>query len=143
MEKSVFDPTTKLVAVNYNGGKPPHLFRNPTDITLSGLKGQLNQINLELNYRDTQMVDGIEYRRLSIDSVGSVRFIWMKLMNEEDVRTMFSIFGQYSIRGPIELDASLVRSVEHIQQSMIQPRNYEEIRKLMDEPHEDINLDDL
>jgi len=64
-------------------------------------------------------------------------------MNDDDVRSLFSIFGQFSTRGPIELDASLVRYVEHIQQSLIRPRNYEEIRALMDAPDEDINLDDL
>ena len=37
----------------------------------------------------------------------------MKLTNHHDVRTMFFVFGQHSTRGPIELDASLVRSTEH------------------------------
>jgi len=87
-------------------------------------------------------VDGVEYRRPSMDSAGSVRFSWMKLMNDNDVRTMFSIFGQFSTRGLIELNISLVRCVEHIQQSLIQPRNYEEIRALMDARDEDINIDD-
>ena len=93
MQNSVFDPNTKLAAIYYNGGKPPHLFRIPTDVTLFGLKSQLNQINLELNYRDTRRVDGVEYQCPSIDSAGSVRFTWMKLMKDNDVRTMFSIFG--------------------------------------------------
>jgi len=38
----------------------------------------------------------------------------MKLTNDDDMRTMFSVFGQHSTRGPIELDASLVRSAEQI-----------------------------
>jgi len=139
---SVFDSNTKLAAVYYNEGKPPHLFRIPIDVTLSGLKSQLNQINLKLNYRDTQRVDRDEYRRLLTDSTGSVRFSRMKLMNDDDVRTMFSIFGQYSTRGLIELDSSMSRFVEHIQQSLIQTKNYKEIRALMDAPYEDINLDD-
>jgi len=67
----------------------------------------------------------------------------MKLMNDDDVRNMFSIFGQYNTRGSIELDASLGISVEHIKQSLIQSRNYKEIRALMDAPDEDINLDDM
>jgi len=49
MENYVFNSNTKLVAVYYNGGKPSYLFRISTDVTLSGLKGQMNQINLELN----------------------------------------------------------------------------------------------
>jgi len=63
-------------------------------------------------------------------------------MNDDDVRTMFSIFGQYNTRRPIELDASLVKSVEQIKKSLIRPMNYEEIRALLDAPHEDINLVD-
>jgi len=113
------------------------------DVSLSRLKSQLNQINLELNYRDTRRVDGVEYRRPSTDSVEGVRFIRMKLMNDDNVRTMFYIFCQFSTRGPIELDALLIRSVEHIQQNLIRPRNFEEIRELMSAPHEDISLDDL
>ncbi|AES70738.1 hypothetical protein MTR_3g061730 [Medicago truncatula] len=62
MENSVFDPNTKI----------------HNDVTLFGLKSQLNQINLKLNYRDTRRVDGVEYRRPSIDSARSVRFTWMK-----------------------------------------------------------------
>jgi len=115
----------------------------PNDVTLSGLKSQLKKINLELNYKDTKRVDGVEYRRLSTNSVGVVRFTQMMLMNDADVRTMFSIFGQFSTRGLIELDASLARFVEHIRQSLIRPRNYEETRALMDALDKDINLDDL
>lgn len=55
---------------------------------------------------------------------------------------MFYIFCEFSTRGPIELDTLLVRFIEHIQQNLIRPRNYEEIRALMDAPHEDISLDD-
>jgi len=67
----------------------------------------------------------------------------MKLTNDDDVRTMFSVFGQHSTRGPIELDASLVRSAEHILKSLIRPRNYEEIRALLEPLDEKISLDDL
>jgi len=49
MENSIIDPNTKLAAVYYNGGKPPHLFKIRTDITLSWLKDQLDQINRQLN----------------------------------------------------------------------------------------------
>jgi hypothetical protein len=142
MENSRFNSNTKLAAVYYNGKKPPHLFKIRTDVILSGLKSQLNEINLELNRRDTQRVDGVEYRRPSTDSSGSLRFIRMKLMNDDYVRTMFSIFCQYSIRGPIELDASLVRSVEEILKSLIRPRNYEEIRAILEALEEEISLDD-
>ena len=67
----------------------------------------------------------------------------MKLTKDDDVRTMFSVFDQHSTRGPIEWDASLVRSAEQILKSLIRPRNYEEIRALLEPPDEEISLDDL
>ena len=113
-----------------------------TGVTLSGWKGQLDQINCQLNYRDTRRVVGVEYQRPLTDSTESVRFSRMKLMNDDDVWTMFSIFGQYSTIGPKDLDALLVRSVEQIHKSLIQPKSYGEIRVLLDAPHEDISLAD-
>jgi len=56
---------------------------------------------------------------------------------------MFSIFGQYSTRRLIELDASLVKSVEQIQKSLIPPRNYVQIRVVLDVLDEDISLVDM
>jgi len=105
MELIGFDPNTKLAAVYYNGGTPPHLFRIHNDVTLSGLKDELDQINCQLNHRDTRRVVGVEYQCPLSDSAGSLRFSRMKLTNDDDVRTMFSVFGQHSTRGPIELDA--------------------------------------
>ena len=143
MEFPGFDPNTKLAAVYYNGGTPPHLFRIRDDVTLSGLKDELDQINRQLNHRDTRRVVGVEYRCPLSDSAGSLRFSRMKLTNDGDVRTMFSVFGQHSTRGPIELDASLVRSVEQILKSLRRPRNYEEIRALLEGPEEEeVSLDD-
>jgi len=56
---------------------------------------------------------------------------------------MFSVFAQHNIRGPIELDASLVRSAEKILKSLHRPRNYEEIRALLEGPEEEeVSLDD-
>jgi len=55
---------------------------------------------------------------------------------------MFSVFDQHSTRGPIELDASLVRSTEQIQKSLIQPKNYKEIRALLEGLEEEVSLGD-
>jgi len=142
MEFLDFDLNTKLAAIYYNRGKLPHLFRIRNDVTLSELKDQLNQINRQLNHRDTRRVVGAEYRCPLSDSAGSPWFNRMKLTNEDDVRTMFSIFGQHNSRWPIELDASLVRSVEQIMKSFICSRTYEEIRTLLEPPDEEISLDD-
>jgi len=106
MESSVFNWNTKPTAVYYNLGKPPHLFRIHTDVTLSGLKDQLNQINLEINYRDMRRVDGVEYRRPSAESSKRMRLSRMKLMNDDDVRTMFAIF---CVKG-VHLNAKIIRN---------------------------------
>ena len=142
MEFSSFDPNTKLAAFYYNGGKPPHLFRNRNDFTLSGLKDELDRINRQLNHRYTKRVVGVEYRCPLSDSAGSLRISRIKLTNDDDVRTMFSVFGQQSTRWPTELDASLVRSAKQIQK-MIRRRNYEEIRALLEGQEEEVSLDDL
>ena len=90
MEFPGFNLNTKLAAVYYNGGKPPHLFRIRNDVTLSGLTDQLDQINRQLNHRDTRRVVDVEYRCPLSDSVGSLRFSRMKLTNDDDVRIMLS-----------------------------------------------------
>jgi len=61
MEFCGFDPNAKLAAVYYKGGTSPHLFRIRNDVTLSGLKGEMDQINRQLNHRDTRRVVGVEY----------------------------------------------------------------------------------
>jgi len=141
MEFSGFDHT-KLATVYYNGGTPPHLFRIHNDVTLSELKDELDQINLQLNHKDTRRVVDVKYRCSLSDSDGSLCFSRMKLTNNDDVRTMFSVFGQHSTRGPIELDALLVRSAEQILKSLHRPRNYEEIRALLEGPEEEVSLND-
>jgi len=67
----------------------------------------------------------------------------MKLTNDDDVRTMFSVFAQHSTRGLIELDVSLVRSAEQILKSLHRPKNYEEITALLEGPEEEVSLDDM
>lgn len=143
MEFPGFDPNTKLAAGYYNGGTPPHLFRIRDDVTLSGLKDEPDQINRQLNHRDTRRVVCVEYRCPLSDLAGSLLFSQMKLTNDGDLRTMFAVFGQHTTRGPIELDASLVKSAEQILKSLHRPRNYEEIRALLEGlEEEEVSLDD-
>jgi hypothetical protein len=56
---------------------------------------------------------------------------------------MFPIFGQHSMKGQTNFDASLVRSVEEIRKIFIQLKTYEEIKASMDIPDEDLSLDNL
>ncbi|MCI53522.1 photosystem I P700 chlorophyll a apoprotein, partial [Trifolium medium] len=65
-----------------------------------------------LNCCNARRVASVEYRRMSVGSDERVRFTNMKLQNDDDVRTMFSIFSQHSMNGLIKLNVTLVRSVQ-------------------------------
>jgi len=64
----------------------------------------------------------------------------MKLWNNDDVRTTFTIFLQHSSRGPIELNDLLDKSFQDIREILIQHMAYEEIKACRDKPHEDLSL---
>lgn len=55
---------------------------------------------------------------LSIDDDGCILFTNMKLQNEDDMRTMLSIFGQDSTKG--QLDATFVISVYVFKLNMLE-----------------------
>jgi hypothetical protein len=61
----------------------------------------------------------------------------MKLENDGDVRTMFSIFYRYITNGLIWLDTMLVRSVEVIMSNMIRLRTFDKISSCMIKPGDD------
>jgi len=92
IDNSVIDLNTKLAVIYYNVGKTPsaqclkwcHIY---------GLKDQHDQIDCKLECRDTRRMYNVKYQFPSIDSAGRVLFSQMKLRNDDDVRTMFSIFG--------------------------------------------------
>ncbi|MCI43720.1 hypothetical protein A2U01_0064958, partial [Trifolium medium] len=104
------------------------------DVTLSDLKHQLNSL---LHFRDQRRVTEIEYHRPSVCSNGIVSYTGMKLQNDGDVRTLFSIFSRYMMKGPIELDAEMVKPVEDIMSNMIRVRTFDEIAACMVKPGED------
>jgi len=99
------EPNTMLVVVCFNGGKR-NLFRVQVDVTLVDLKDQLNQINQRLSHRGTRKVDGVRYRRPLIDSAGILQFRKMMLTNDDNMRSIFSIFGQHIIFSTINFEVS-------------------------------------
>jgi len=58
MDTSIINPNTKLVCSLLQRGKF-NLVRVRNDVTLFGLKDQLDQINRRLNHRDTRRVDNV------------------------------------------------------------------------------------
>jgi pyruvate-formate lyase-activating enzyme len=112
---------THLAAV-YFGNEAPNMFRIYVDATLVDLKQQLDEVNRCCNNKnDDRTVTSVEYRKPSLRSNGSVAFSNMQLQNDNDVRNMFSIYSQYSTKGPIELDAKLTRSVDAILANLKHP----------------------
>jgi hypothetical protein len=87
-----FQQSAHLAAVYYNGGKP-NLFRIHIDVTLADLKHQLSQFNGRLHLLDQRRVTGVEYHHLLVCSDGTVLFTNMKLQNDGDMTTMFSILS--------------------------------------------------
>jgi len=57
-------------------------------------------------------VDDVKYRRPSADLAGRMQLTQMKIRSDDDMRMMYSIFGQYSSKDSIKLDASLIKFVE-------------------------------
>ncbi|MCI31209.1 hypothetical protein A2U01_0052421, partial [Trifolium medium] len=92
MEILEFQQNTHLAAVYYNQGKP-NLSRIQVDVTLGDLKHQLTQINSRLHYCHQRRVTNVENRRPSVCSDVTVLFTNMKLQNDADVRTIFSILS--------------------------------------------------
>lgn len=86
------------------------------------------------------MVESVEYNRPSTDLDGSIEFTHMKFRNNDNMKTMFFIFGQYNIKWLIELDASLARPIKDIQKHFIQPKISS---SCMQVPDEEVSLADL
>jgi len=55
---------------------------------------------------------------------------------------MFSIFDLYSSKGPIKLDATLVRHCHDNRESLIHSKTYKEISACMDKSNEEFSLSD-
>jgi hypothetical protein len=73
----------------------------------------------------------VEYHYPPVSSDRTVLLTNMKLQNDGDVWTMFSIFSQYMTKGPIELDATLVRLVQAICSNLICLRSFDKITACM------------
>jgi len=112
------DMNTMSTEVFFNSGKLNKLFKVQVDVTLKNLKDQLDEIIQWLNHGDTRRVEDVWYERPSIDSVGRLTFTQMLLMNDNDVRRMFSVFCQHNMFLMIEMDASLLRLPKDILKSL-------------------------
>jgi hypothetical protein len=94
------------------------------NITLKGLRDQLDEINQGLNPGDTRRVEYILYERPTLDD-GRITYIRLELTSDGDVRNMFSIFWQHNMFSWINIFVTLLRSPEDILNSLIPPEDYD------------------
>ncbi|KEH44097.1 40S ribosomal S10-like protein, putative [Medicago truncatula] len=92
---------------------------------LKDLKDQLNEINQGLNPGDTRRVEYVWYERPTLNE-GKVSFSRLELMNDNDMKSMFSIFWQHHLFPWIDMYVTLLRSSEDILKSLIllEPEDY-------------------
>jgi len=110
------------VSILFDGENPQMFKVRYINVTLKGLKDQLDEINQGLNLRDTMRVKYIWYERPTLDD-GRITFSRLKLKNDNDVRNMFSIFWQHNMVPLIDMFVTLQRSTEDILNSLIPPED--------------------
>jgi len=122
-----FETMTNLlsVCILFNDGNPQLFKVRYINVTLKGLKDQLNEINEGLNPPDTRRVEYVWYECPSFDN-GRIMFSRPKLTNDDDVRSMFSIFCQHNMFLWIDIYVTLLRSPKDILKSLFlpEPKDY-------------------
>jgi len=89
------------------------------DVTLRGLKDQMNEFNQGVNPRDTRRVEYVWYKRPTLKE-GRISFTWVELTNDENVKSMF---WEHSMSQWIDMRVTLLRSTEDIIKSLIPPED--------------------
>jgi len=105
------------VHAEFNGGEPQRLKVRCLDVTLRGLKDQLNEFNQAVNPRDMRRVEYVRYKRPTLDE-GRVSFTWVELKNDENVTSMF---WEHNMFQWIDMRVTFLRSTEDIIKSLILP----------------------
>jgi len=103
------------VQAQFNGGEPWRLKVRYLGVALRGLKDRLNEFSQGVNPRDTRRVEYVWYKRPTLDD-GRISFNWVKLTNDDDVRTMFWEHNMFSW---IDMRVTLLRPTEDILNSLI------------------------
>ena len=101
------------VSIHFNGGNPQMFKVRYINVTLKGLEDKLDEINQGLNSGDTRRMKYIWYERPTLDEE-RITFSRLELTNDDDVRSMFSIFWQHNMFPWIDMFVTLLRSPEDI-----------------------------
>jgi len=95
-----FDTMTDLlsVSIRFNDENPQMFKVRYINVTLKGLKDQLDEINQGLNPKDTRRVEYIWYERPTLDD-GRITFSRLELKNDDDVKRTQHVFCKISYIG--------------------------------------------
>jgi len=107
------------VHAEFNGGVPQRLKVRCLGVTLRGLKDQLKEFNQGVNPRDTRRVELVRYKHPTLNE-GRVSFTWVELKNDENVNSMF---WEHNMFQWIDMQVTLLRSIEDIINSLIPPED--------------------
>lgn len=107
------------VEVYFNGTSPSVEFRLPDGTTsLASLTFKLDDLLPDTYIRKVRKIVFCEYW-INIDRMVKCNLIELKI--DEDVKEIWRSFRRRIIKGPIELDARLSRSVDDIMQMLKRP----------------------
>jgi len=110
------------VSISFNDGNPRLFKVQYINVTLKVFKDQLGEINQGLNPGETRWVEYIWYERPTLDD-RRITFSRLELKNDDDVRSMFSIFWQHNMFPWIDMFVTLLRSTKDILKSLIPPED--------------------
>ncbi|XP_058772343.1 uncharacterized protein LOC131646265 [Vicia villosa] len=109
------------VSVYFNGCNPAVQTKIPDDTeSFATLNETLNNF---LSESDNRRVTKIEFREDWIDTHGRMKYNLIELKNDEDVKAMWKSFRCRIIKGLIELDAQIRRSVDDIMKCLKHPES--------------------
>jgi len=125
------DMNTNLATLYYNRGTH-HLFIARVDVTLCDLKDQVDQISVCLNHIHPWSVDLVEYHCCRLTQIDAFSYL-----DETLKRWWCENHSLYLISSnrPIKLDTTLTKFVYDIQESLIRPKIYKEIKAYMHKHH--------
>lgn len=109
------------------------------DVILCDLNGQVDKMNGHVNQHNVQKTV-VVLECLLLDDDGCVSFTNTQFPNDDDVKNMFSIFGQYIFLDLIELNVILIRYVDVIYLSSINLKTFDKISTCIDESNKLVNL---
>ena len=89
--------------------------------SLADIKYKIHRL---LPYGDNRRIVKLDHRSLSIDNRWKIEFNNFELKTDADIRAMWNTYFRFETKVPLELEATLQRSVEDILKMCKRPPGY-------------------